>query len=118
MSFTTKTTDSRVYAPGWFLVDNENCTRETQQIYQTGATETATGKFVAMGSPYPAAGSSAIGLVYEDVDVTTGDMPGSVVTAGTVYKDRLPETVTEATIQALSAKGFKFIDSPAVTRPY
>lgn len=118
MSFTSETKNSRIYAPGWFLADNENCTRETQQISQSGATETATGKYVPMGSPYPAAGSSAIGLVYEDVDVTTGDMPGSVVTAGTVYKDRLPETVTEATITALSAKGFKFIDSPAVTRPY
>lgn len=82
------------YAPGWFLVDNEDCTRETKTIPQTGATTAENGaKYVKMGTLFPANDATAIGIVYEDVDVTTGDMPGSVVTKGTVYEDRLSEAV-------------------------
>jgi hypothetical protein len=47
-----------------------------------------------------------IGFVYEDVDVTTGNMPASVVTKGVVYEDRLPAELTSAEKTALEAKGF------------
>ena len=59
-------------------------------------------------------------LLYEDVDVTVGNMPGSVVTANAeVYEDRLPVTLDASAKTALAAKGFKFIATePAVTRPY
>ena len=50
-------------------------------------------KYVKMGTIYPANNATAVGIVYEDVDVTTGDMPGSVVTKGVIYEDRLPEAV-------------------------
>ncbi len=108
------------YAPGWFLVDNEDCTRETKTIPQTGATTAANGsKYVKMGTPFPANDATAIGIVYEDVDVTTGAMPGSVVTKGTVYADRLAVTLESTAKTALEGKGFKFVTaSPAVTRPY
>ena len=36
--------------------------------------------------------SSNIGILYEDVDVTNGNIPGSVVTKGEVYEDRLAIT--------------------------
>ena len=91
------------YAPGWFLA-HEECTRVTKQMAQEGATTTDEGgKIVQMGTIYPAADATAIGFVYEDVDVTSGDMPGSVVTKGEVYEDRLPEAVdtySEATVPA------------------
>jgi hypothetical protein len=58
-----------------------------------------------------------IGFVYEDTNVTDGDVAGSVVTKGVVYEDRLPATLTSAVKTALEAKGFKFIASPTVTRP-
>jgi hypothetical protein len=58
-----------------------------------------------------------IGFVYEDVDVTTGNMPGSVVTKGVVYEDRLPAELTAAAKEALEAKGFTFVTVPTVTRP-
>ena len=93
MSFTMDNTNSRVYAPGWFLADNENCERKTRQIAQLSAITAPNGtKFVPMGTIYPSNDAYATGIVYEDVDVTSGDMPGSVVTKGVIYEDRLAFT--------------------------
>ena len=109
------------YAPGWFLADNEHCTRETRQIAANHAqvkTAANGGKYVPMGAIWPSNDANAVGIVYEDVDVTTGNMPGSVVTAGTIYADRLPAAAASAAKTALEGKGFKFITAaPAVTRP-
>lgn len=118
MSFINTNDNGRVYAPGWFLA-SEECTRETRQIAQSSATTAADGsKYVKMGTPYPSNNANAIGIVYEDVDVTTGDMPGSVVTKGTIYKDRLPVVLDSNAATALAALGFTIINtSPAVTRP-
>ena len=56
--------------------------------------------------------------MYEDVEVTLGDAPGSVVTKGTVYEDRLAAALDSDAKTALIAKGFAFVESaPAVTRP-
>ena len=119
MSFINTNDNGKVYAPGWFLA-SEECTRETRQIAQSGATTAADGsKYVKMGTVYPSNTASAIGIVYEDVDVTTGDMPGSVVTKGIVYEDRLPAELAAAAKTALEGLGFKFVaTTPAVTRPY
>lgn len=121
MSFIrTPAMSGHTYEPGWFLADNERCTRLTKQISATGVEADADGaKHVPMGSFYPANNSSTvIGILYEDVDVTTGDMPGSVVTAGTVYLDRLPNAPESGVQSALEGKGFKFITSaPSTTRP-
>lgn len=93
MSFTMDNTNSRVYAPGWFLAENESCERKTRQIAQASATTAPNGtKFVPMGTIYPSNDAYATGIVYEDVDVTSGDMPGSVVTKGVIYEDRLAFT--------------------------
>lgn len=92
MSFNQNNETSKVYAPGYFLA-HEECVRETKEIAQSaGKTEANGTKYVPMGSAYPSNTSSAIGIVYEDVDVTTGNMPGSVVTKGIVYEDRLAIT--------------------------
>ena len=103
-----------VYAPGWFLADNEHCTRQTYEIPQSHA-EVVTagngGKYVPMGAYI-----SGVGILYEDVDVTTGNMPGSVVTAGTVYEDRVGDAAVAAK-STLTGLGFKFIDEPTVARP-
>ncbi len=119
MSFINTNDNGKVYAPGWFLA-SEECTRETRQIAQSGATTAADGsKYVKMGTPYPSNDANAIGIVYEDVDVTTGDMPGSVVTKGIVYADRLPVALADTAKTALEGLGFKLLNTaPAVTRPY
>lgn len=82
------------YHPGYFLA-HEECERKTKQIAQNSAlvvTADNGGKYVPMGTAYPTNNGNAIGIVYEDVDVTTGDMPGSVVTKGVVVEGRLAIT--------------------------
>lgn len=118
MSFIERNaTVGKTYAPGYFLA-HEECIRETRQIPQSGATSANGGKYVKMGSFYPANNSSTVeGIVYEDVDVTSGDMPGSVVTKGVVYLDRLPAAPESGVQSALEGKGFIFKTSPDVTRP-
>lgn len=118
MSFIQNEADARVYAPGYFLAHDE-CTRKTMTIPQTLATTAANGtKFVKMGTVFPSNDENAIGIVYEDVDVTTGDMPGSVVTKGEIYADRLAAELDADAITALTALGFVIIETaPTVTRP-
>lgn len=120
MSFIYEKEEGKVYEAGWFLVEDEPVTRETRTIPQAGATTAANGsKYVKAGTPFPANGATAIGFVYEDVDVTSGDMAGSVVTKGVVYEDRLPVKLDSAAKTALQGLGFKFVaTSPTVTRPY
>ena len=121
MSFISSEDQGKVYAPGWFLA-HEECERKTREIAQDHAqvvTAANGAKYVPMGAFYPANNSSTVeGIVYEDVDVSTGNMPGSVVLKGTVYLDRLPASPGSGVQSALEGKGFKFISqSPAVTRP-
>ncbi len=94
MSFNQNDISSKVYAPGYFLA-HEECVRETRQFAQNSALVQTTevgGKYVPMGTAYPTNDGNAIGITYEDVDVTTGNMPGSVVTKGVVIEDRLAIT--------------------------
>lgn len=119
MSFIGNVQQGQCYAPGWFLANNENCTRRTRQISQTSAETGENGaKYVRMGTIYPANDATAEGIVYEDVDVSTGDMPGSVVLKGEVYEDRLPVKLADAAKTALEDKGFIFRETPSVERPY
>lgn len=121
MSFISRNNNGSAYAPGWFLA-HEECRRETREITQNHG-QVVTGsngaKHVPMGAFYPANDSSTVeGIVYEDVDVTTGNMPGSVVTSGVVYLDRLPAAPESGVQSALEGKGFVFIsDSSDPIRP-
>ena len=117
MSFISAVENGLTYAPGYFLA-HEECVRETRQIAQSGASTAPNGgKYVKMGTVYPANDGTAIGIVYEDVDVTNGDMPGSVVTKGVVYEGRLAVEIADAAKTALEAKGITFVADPSVTRP-
>lgn len=116
MSFIGAVTQGVVYAPGWFLAHQE-CERKTREFPTSGATTTADGKkYWKMGSVYPSNDNKAEGIVYEDVDVSNGAMPGSVVLSGVVYEDRLAVELDSDAKTALQAKGFTFKESPAVTR--
>lgn len=121
MSFIQNDSSARSFAPGFFLAaDDENCVRETREMAAANGTTLSNGqKIIKAGTFYPANSSGTVeGIVYEDVDVTSGDMPGSVVTQGIVYLDRLPASPESGVQDALVAKGFKFINSdPAVVRP-
>ena len=108
MSFIQSTT-SRGFSAGFFLAD-ENCLRETMTI-PANHSQAVT---LADGSKIVPAGAliTGKGLVYEDVEVTKGDMPGSVVTAGVVYTDRLPSGSSIEGLSGITGKA-----APAVVRP-
>lgn len=96
---------AKTYAPGFFLANNEDCTRETREAAQNSAlvvTGNDGSKHIPMGTAYPTNDGNAIGIMYEDVDVTSGNMPCSVVTKGEVYEDRL--AVTGANYSAVTLK--------------
>lgn len=101
---------------GYFLESEVGVVRKTREISASGAVDVNGEKYVLAGTPYPSDDSSAEGIVYEDVNVTSGNMPGSVVVAGRVYLDR---TTVSGAKTTLEEKGFVFVDkAPAVERPY
>ncbi len=116
MSF-NQNTNGRVYAPGWFLAEEE-CSRETAEISASHSQAVTIGatKIVPAGAVIPSNDGNAKGILYEDVEVTTGNMPGSIVTKGTVYEDRLPAAI-ESSAEAV-LPGIKVITAtPAVISP-
>lgn len=108
-------TGAKTYAPGYFLA-SEECTRVTAEIAQANGTTVGATKVVKAGTVYPSNDGSAVGIVYEDVDVTNGDAMGSLVTGGVVYEDRLPAAI-ESTAEAVLTGIRVITTSPAVTRP-
>ena len=117
MSF-NQNTNGRVYAPGYFLADAD-CDRETVQVSSSHSqvVTLANGcKIVPAGAVIPSNDGNAKGILYEDVEVTTGNMPGSLVTRGAVYEDKLPAAIEAAAEAVLT--GIRVITaSPAVIRP-
>ena len=96
------------FLAGHFLVEDETCVRETMTIPANHASVVTKPD----GTKYVPAGAiiDNKGILYEDIDVTKGDAPGSVVTHGTVYGDLLPSTP--------SIDGITVVDFPTVERPY
>lgn len=72
-------------------------------------TDTDGTKMIRAGSVYPSNDAKAIGIVFEDVDVTYGEHAVSVMVAGRVNKDVL-NISTEAET-ALKANGLFLISS-------
>lgn len=110
MAFIGKNEKGHTYAPGWFLADDEDCTRITKTVPGTGAHVTTTedgAKYAKMGTFVESLG----GILYEDVDLSNGAAPGSVVVAGRYYSDRVIGTVSG--VDALVNAGAY----PTVTRP-
>lgn len=107
------------WSAGYFLGDDEHCTRVSATIASDHAQiiEQGDRKIVPAGAIIPANGATATGVLYENIDVTDGAKMGSVVTAGIIYEDKLPATPASAAKTAL--KGIQFIaTSPTITRPY
>lgn len=116
MSFTASA-QGTTFEGGYFLVDDEQCLRETATIAANHAQKvTRNGRtIVPMGAVIPANGATAKGILYEDIDVTDGAAPGSIVTQGVIYGDRLPATLDSDAATALT--GITVKTSPAVVRP-
>ena len=119
MSF-NQNTNGRGYAPGYFLAVAD-CDRETVQVDATHAqvvTLPNGTKIVPAGAVVPSNDGYAKGLLYEDVEVTTGPMPGSLVTRGTVYEDRLPAAIESLADGHLFRRQFQRQDGHQLFRIY
>lgn len=104
---------------GHFLVNDETCIRQTMTIaanHAQAVTRENGRKVVPAGAVIPANGATAKGILFEDIDVTEGAKPGSVVIAGTIYGGRLPAALASAAATALT--GITVLTEPTITRPY
>lgn len=99
-----------------FLESEVGLVLKTREIPASMGVQDGKYKIVKAGTPFPSDNSNAVGLVFEDIDVTDGNMPGSVMVAGRVLADRL--SLATAAKTALSGKGFTFVDAPEITRGY
>ncbi len=108
MSFIASKT-GRGFAAGHFLVADEQCVRETATIPADHAAVVTNPD----GTKYVPAGTiiDSKGILYEDIDVTKGDAPGSIVTKGIVYGDLLPATPDIDGIEVVA-------EYPTIERPY
>lgn len=111
MSFIGKTEGIGFEAGSFIAYGDEQIIRVTKQIAESGATSLDDGtKYVKAGTPYPSNDANAIGLVYEDTDVTHGDVPGSVIVGNAVVTESLlPVTLDSDAKTALQALGFTFV---------
>lgn len=116
MSFIASSTGTTFNA-GHFLIDDELSLRESATIAANHAQKvTRNGRIIVpAGAVIPANGATAVGILYEDIDVTDGAAHGSIVTKGKIYEDRLPATPVSDAKTAL--KGLAFVTSPSVYRP-
>lgn len=118
MSFIQHDPLNTLYQPGWFLASGD-CRRVTCEVAQNHSqvvTKADGSKYVPAGAVVPSNDGNAKGILYEDVDVSTGNMPGSLVTEGVVYEDRLPASVQSSAKAVLP--GITFISAaPAIARP-
>lgn len=117
--FASNHVEGYVMQPGYFLASHENCVR----VSATMTPDYAPGleKIICQGTLYNYAG--VVGIVYENVDVSKGAMPGSVVTSGLVYRDRVFNPIggelTEDDITMLEDAGIVFVDEkPSIERLY
>lgn len=116
MSFIASSTGTTFNA-GHFLIDDELSLRESATIAANHAQKvTRNGRIIVpAGAVIPANGATAVGILYEDIDVTDGAAHGSIVTKGTIYGDRLPAALDSDAATALT--GITVKTSPSVTRP-
>lgn len=99
-----------------FLESEVGLVLKTYEIPESMGVADGIYKTVPAGTPYPSNDANAIGIVFEDVDVTYGDKPGSILVSGRVLEDRL--TMDTAAKTALVSAGIKFVDAPEISRGY
>lgn len=107
------------WAAGHFLVDDETCVRQTMTIaanHSQVVTRDDGRKVVPAGAVIPSNDGNALGILYEDIDVTNGAHIGSVVVAGTVLEDKLPAAI-ESAAEAVLTDITVVTTSPTVARP-
>lgn len=110
------TTTKKGYIRPPFLESEVGLITKTYQVDSDNSsviTDTDGTKMIRAGTVYPSNDSNAIGIVFEDVDVTYGEHAVSVMVAGRVNKDVL-NISTEAET-ALKANGIFLISTEEAT---
>lgn len=80
----------------------------TYLVDDTGVAADATGrKIVKAGTILPANDATAQGILYNDVDVTNGKQPGSLIVEAYILQDRLPQAPDAAAKTALKEIKFR-----------
>lgn len=97
-----------------FLDSEVGLVTKTAQIPQSMGQTDGDRKTVFAGTVFPANTSDAIGIVFQDVDVTDGDAIGSVMVAGRVISDR----VNAASAEQTALKNIVFVGANAAVRGY
>lgn len=64
-------------------------------------------KTLKAGTIYPANDATAQGVIFSDVDLDKGDQPASLIVAGFILEDRLPEAPASAAKTALTHIQFR-----------
>lgn len=83
---------------------------KTYTADQTNAETVGNKKIIKAGSVYPTNVTGAIGIVFEDVDMTDdAKRPISVIVAGRVLEKRLPVTVDTTAKTELEKAGIVFV---------
>ena len=98
-----------------FDASNENVTTEKD-------TNGCTHKIIKAGTIYPKNDATVKGIVFTDVDVTSGNRPGSLMVAGRVLKEATLSAGVKAepsatAIPVLQAQGLYVETTPKTTSP-
>ena len=101
-----------------FLGSEIGLIQKTYEIKQEGVVAGTDGKKIVQGGTvYPANDGTALGIVFEDIDVTEDAVrPGSIIIAGRILQNRLPVEPTPEAITALTARGIYFDDEAETVR--
>ena len=99
-----------------FIASEVGLRSNSQTIPQAMGVQDGIYKLVAAGTIFPANDATAIGVIYEPVNVTNGDHEGGVIIGGHLYGNRLPVAPAAAAITALQAKGLYFENAVGMVR--
>lgn len=95
-----------------FLASEVGLVRKT---YQLNKADYVSSDYIAKAGTVVLAGSTPVGILFQDVNLVDGDNLGSVIIAGRVYENRLPSGYSTHK-EALVAKGLFFDTMPETTR--
>lgn len=103
-----------------FLASEIGLIQKTYDVEQAGVAADEKGKrYIKAGTVFPANDGTAIGIVFEEIDVTNDAVrPASIIIAGRILKNRLPEEISDEALKALTAKGLFFDEAPETVREY
>lgn len=102
--------------PNWLA--SENCIKLDPVTVPQAMGELENGRMVVKsGTMFPSNDGDAIGIIYQDTDVTEGNGYTALMTAGYYYGAKLHEVADAGAITALNLRGLKNEVEPAVVRP-